>query len=96
VPVENAAAVHGADEIRQQPKSYHEQHEHHEIERVMDNVVDEGDEEDEGEEESETGDNLSIDKPLVIPSRLMSIGMKPCAGETCDGGRESDLANAEE
>lgn len=65
MPVPDATAVHGANEIGKETESDHEEGEQQEVHRPVDEATSEWEEEEEGEEDADGGDDLSVDEAFL-------------------------------
>jgi hypothetical protein len=67
IPVPDAAAVHGTDEVREKTECYHEEHEEDEISGPVDEGGHEWEEEEQREEDADSGYDFGVDEALFAP-----------------------------
>jgi len=67
IPMPDASAVHGADEIREKAEGDHEEDEEDEVRRPVNEGGHEGEEEEQGEEDSDRCDDFRVDEALFAP-----------------------------
>jgi len=96
VPAPDAAAVHGSDEINEKAKCDHPKDEEDKVDWPVHKAPGKRDQEYEREENGKSGDDFGIDKALLAPVRDASDLMEVPASDSCNSGREGQLAHAEE
>jgi len=81
VPVPDTPAIHGADKVDEKTEGNHEEDKHDKVDWPVDEGRCERDQEHESDQDAESGDDLSVDKALLIPCSDSFNGMEILAGK---------------
>ena len=84
-PRKDAAALERPDEVDEQAEGDHPEHEHQEVDHMVDDVGVEGNEPEEGQKHSKPSDDFSVDEALVVPGAGVVDAMEIATDQASHG-----------